>query len=120
MSVIHQNIGLLLFNYVKSHYIFESLIGALFFLDKPLIKIYNIRVIFLADVAHPVERHLAKVEVASSSLVIRSMKTLSADKVFNLSKIIFCLCRLWTAAAPPRGGTTSKYIMSAVGESLIK
>ena len=25
-----------------------------------------------ADVAHPVERHLAKVEVASSSLVIRS------------------------------------------------
>ncbi len=27
-----------------------------------------------ADVAHLVERHLAKVEVASSSLVIRSMK----------------------------------------------
>ena len=27
-----------------------------------------------ADVAHPVERHLAKVEVASSSLVIRSKK----------------------------------------------
>ena len=26
-----------------------------------------------ADVAHPVERHLAKVEVASSSLVIRSI-----------------------------------------------
>ena len=26
----------------------------------------------LADLAHPVERHLAKVEVASSSLVIRS------------------------------------------------
>ena len=25
-----------------------------------------------ADVAHPVERHLAKVEVASSSLVVRS------------------------------------------------
>ena len=25
-----------------------------------------------ADLAHPVERHLAKVEVASSSLVIRS------------------------------------------------
>ncbi len=28
-----------------------------------------------AGVAHPVERHLAKVEVASSSLVTRSMKT---------------------------------------------
>ena len=28
----------------------------------------------LAGVAHPVERHLAKVEVASSSLVTRSMK----------------------------------------------
>ena len=28
--------------------------------------------IAFADVAHPVERHLAKVEVASSSLVIRS------------------------------------------------
>ena len=27
-----------------------------------------------AGVAHPVERHLAKVEVASSSLVARSMK----------------------------------------------
>ena len=27
-----------------------------------------------AGVAHPVERHLAKVEVASSSLVTRSMK----------------------------------------------
>ena len=29
---------------------------------------------FLAGVAHPVERHLAKVEVASSSLVTRSIK----------------------------------------------
>ena len=28
---------------------------------------------FYADVAHLVERHLAKVEVASSSLVIRSI-----------------------------------------------
>ncbi len=28
---------------------------------------------FIADVAHLVERHLAKVEVASSSLVIRSI-----------------------------------------------
>ena len=30
----------------------------------------------VADVAHLVERHLAKVEVASSSLVIRSKKSL--------------------------------------------
>ena len=29
---------------------------------------------FPAGVAHPVERHLAKVEVASSSLVTRSIK----------------------------------------------
>ena len=29
---------------------------------------------FLAGVAHPVERHLAKVEVASSSLVTRSIE----------------------------------------------
>ena len=29
--------------------------------------------IYYADVAHLVERHLAKVEVASSSLVIRSI-----------------------------------------------
>ena len=29
---------------------------------------------FVAGVAHPVERHLAKVEVASSSLVTRSMR----------------------------------------------
>ena len=32
---------------------------------------------FRAGVAHPVERHLAKVEVASSSLVARSIKTVS-------------------------------------------
>ncbi len=31
----------------------------------------------VAGVAHPVERHLAKVEVASSSLVTRSMKETS-------------------------------------------
>jgi hypothetical protein len=37
-----------------------------------------------ADLAHLVERHLAKVEVASSSLVIRSKKTVSfqRDTVF--------------------------------------
>ena len=36
--------------------------------------------LFFADLAHPVERHLAKVEVASSSLVIRSTKTKSPDR----------------------------------------
>ena len=41
----------------------------------------------LADVAHLVERHLAKVEVASSSLVIRSIeKTRSDDRVFLCSE----------------------------------
>ena len=38
-----------------------------------------------ADVAHLVERHLAKVEVASSSLVIRSRK-----KDFTFVKSFFC------------------------------
>ena len=38
-----------------------------------------------AGVAHPVERHLAKVEVASSSLVTRSRKSLCLhDKGFLL------------------------------------
>ena len=32
-----------------------------------------------AGVAHPVERHLAKVEVASSSLVTRSIKPIRSD-----------------------------------------
>jgi hypothetical protein len=35
-----------------------------------------------ADLAHLVERHLAKVEVASSSLVIRSKKVLTMSKDF--------------------------------------
>lgn len=33
---------------------------------------YNTTCKLSADLAHPVERHLAKVKVASSSLVIRS------------------------------------------------
>ena len=37
---------------------------------------YNNQALRDADVAHPVERHLAKVEVASSSLVIRSINSL--------------------------------------------
>ena len=35
-----------------------------------------------AGVAHPVERHLAKVEVASSSLVARSIKTVTERWLF--------------------------------------
>ena len=37
-------------------------------------KQFDIIPLAVADVAHLVERHLAKVEVASSSLVIRSRK----------------------------------------------
>ena len=39
-----------------------------------------------AGVAHPVERHLAKVEVASSSLVARSIKPIEINRLyfFNL------------------------------------
>ena len=39
-----------------------------------------------AGVAHPVERHLAKVEVASSSLVTRSIK----KKQMHLHLLLFC------------------------------
>ena len=39
-----------------------------------------------ADVAHLVERHLAKVEVASSSLVIRSNK----KHLCQQTKVLFC------------------------------
>ena len=38
-----------------------------------------------AGVAHPVERHLAKVEVASSSLVTRSIKRLALQVVFFMN-----------------------------------
>ena len=44
---------------------------------------------FYAAVAHLVERHLAKVEVASSSLVIRSMKIWRCS--FNCgAKVLWC------------------------------
>ena len=39
-----------------------------------------------ADLAHLVERHLAKVEVASSSLVIRSIRALKALSAFYFPK----------------------------------
>ena len=38
-----------------------------------------------AGVAHPVERHLAKVEVASSSLVTRSKQIRNATPAFLIS-----------------------------------
>ena len=41
---------------------------------------------FLAGVAHPVERHLAKVEVASSSLVTRSIKPTEFSVGFSFKK----------------------------------
>ncbi len=39
-----------------------------------------------AALAHPVERHLAKVEVASSSLVSRSKCPLLLQRVFFINK----------------------------------
>ena len=42
----------------------------------------------VAGVAHPVERHLAKVEVASSSLVARSIKM--KDQPFGWSFFLPC------------------------------
>ena len=39
----------------------------------------------VAGVAHPVERHLAKVEVASSSLVTRSKDRFRKEAVFFIS-----------------------------------
>ena len=48
-----------------------------FFLTKA--SLFAIISLAVADVAHPVERHLAKVEVASSSLVTRSKRGRSQD-----------------------------------------
>ena len=52
-----------------------------------------------AGVAHPVERHLAKVEVASSSLVTRSRKP--AAKLMFCSRLLFCLRCIWGLPAIP-------------------
>ena len=41
-----------------------------------------------AGVAHPVERHLAKVEVASSSLVTRSIKPIQTDGFSFCSEVL--------------------------------
>ena len=46
-----------------------------------------------ADLAHPVERHLAKVKVASSSLVIRSNKK---SKAFCLAFFVLQYCKTRT------------------------
>ena len=56
-----------------------------FMLDKS--EMFVIIIKSVAGVAHPVERHLAKVEVASSSLVTRSIKNSDcfAIGVFSLS-----------------------------------
>ena len=42
----------------------------------------------VAGVAHPVERHLAKVEVASSSLVTRSIKRPAFWLVFSFVELV--------------------------------
>ena len=41
----------------------------------------------IADFAHPVERHLAKVKVASSSLVIRSTLIENTFDVFSINEL---------------------------------
>ena len=45
----------------------------------------------LAGVAHPVERHLAKVEVASSSLVTRSIEPTVSSVGFLFDKKKMCI-----------------------------
>ena len=50
-----------------------------------------------ADLAHLVERHLAKVEVASSSLVIRSKKVLTMSKDFIFFAGLFQLLEYFSS-----------------------
>ena len=50
-----------------------------------------------AAVAHLVERHLAKVEVASSSLVIRSKKVLTMSKDFIFFAGLFQLLEYFSS-----------------------
>ena len=47
----------------------------------------RITIVADAGIAHPVERHLAKVEVASSSLVARSIKKPIAKAIGFLSNL---------------------------------
>ena len=60
----------------------------------------------LAGVAHPVERHLAKVEVASSSLVTRSIK--EADAFASASFFIEWASPVSTAMRPYEDPTACK------------
>ena len=62
--------------------------GKYWFLNKS--KSSNLLIINPAEIAQLVEHNLAKVGVASSSLVFRSQKAVSDD-------CLFCLCR-WQAA----------------------
>ena len=55
---------------------------------------------FPAGVAHPVERHLAKVEVASSSLVTRSRKETWFSGLFLFEYSAFAVGCLYMAAVP--------------------
>ena len=61
-----------------------------------------------ADLAHLVERHLAKVEVASSSLVIRSIKnptTQKGGRIFYVRR-----SRLEQGAKPPKQRAARKTV----------
>ena len=59
-----------------------------FFVIKSFVYCLSLQIVVcikLAGLAHPVERHLAKVEVASSSLVTRSnLKSLTAIRFVGL------------------------------------
>ena len=59
-----------------------------------------------AGVAHPVERHLAKVEVASSSLVTRSIK----ETLLSVSFLFIC---------PPRRLCAGAFFHGSIRESSV-
>ena len=61
---------------------------------------YNNQALRDADVAHPVERHLAKVEVASSSLVTRSKRC----EQFRSQRFFVCSDADDLRTGPPRRG----------------
>ena len=65
-------------------------------------EIVVLYVMSVAGVAHPVERHLAKVEVASSSLVTRSIKDQSFDWSFSFVRGIIPM---------PENGENSKFFI---------
>ena len=67
-----------------------------FFLTNP--SLFAIISLAVADVAHPVERHLAKVEVASSSLVTRSKRC----EQFRSQRFFVCSDADDLRTGPPR------------------